>query len=90
MIKQSVLNTLDRAGIDYKPLLDLTQKVEVYNRFGDGSCETTPLVAHLIAWVYKTSNDYEMGIQKVNVSDFDRVRYFILDQDKDAYYTCID
>ena len=90
MIKQSVINTFNRAGIDYQTLETLPGKIEVFNRFGGGSCETTHFIAHLIEWVYQTSNDYEMGIQKVNISDFDRVRYFILNQDKDAYYTCID
>ncbi len=90
MIKQSVINTLERVGIDYKALQDQTGKVTVENRFGGGSCETTPLIAYLIKWVYQTSNDYEAGNNKIKVSDFDRVRYFILEQDKDAYYTCID
>lgn len=89
-IKQSVINTFNRVGIDYQKLLDQPQKVEVYNRFGGGSCETSPLIAHLIAWVYETSDNYERGNYSVNVSDFDRVRYFILEQDSNAYYTCID
>lgn len=89
-IKQSVINTFNRVGIDYIPLLDKTEKVTVSNRFGAGDCETTPLVAELIRWVYKTSNDYEDGKQEINISDFDRVRYFILEIDPNAYYTCID
>jgi hypothetical protein len=47
-------------------------------------------VARAIGWVYSTSNDYENGINKVNVSDFDRVRYFVLEQDNNAYMTCLD
>lgn len=89
-IKQSVLNTFERVGIDYKPLSEKEGTVEVHNRFGGGSCEVSPLVAHLIAWVYQTSNDYEEGKQEVNVSDFDRIRYFILEVDSNAYTTCID
>ena len=91
-VKQSVLNTLERVGIypDYLSLKDKTEKVKVYNRFGFGACETTPLVAFLIKWVYQTSDDYERGIKAVNVSDFDRLRYFILDLDNNAYMTCID
>lgn len=90
-IKQSVINTFNRVGIDYKAYEGKTDKnIEVYNRFSSGSCFTTPLIAHLIAWVYKTSNDYEAGTSKVNLSDFDRVRYFILEQDNNAYMTCID
>ena len=89
-IKQSVINTFERVGIDYKLLVDQKQEVEVYNRFGGSSCVTSPLVAHLIAFVYETNNDYEIGINKVNLSDFDRIRYFILEADKNAYMTCID
>lgn len=87
-IKQPVLNTFDRVGIDYQEYLKDTTPVKVYNRFGGGACETSPLIAHLIGWVYATSNAYELGATKPNLSDFDRVRYFILDQDKNAYYTC--
>jgi len=93
-IKQSVINTFERVGIDYKKYSLTTDndgnKITVNNRFGGGSCETSPLIARLIEWVYQTSNDYEVGNQKVNVSDFDRIRYFILDQDNNAYMTCID
>ena len=91
--KQSVINTLERVGIypDYLSLVKRNdQKVTVYNRFGGGSCETTPLVSYLIEWVYRTSNEYERGFRVVNISDFDRIRYFILDLDSNAYMTCID
>lgn len=91
LIKPSVINTFKRVGIDYKPLLEKEGKIEVYNRFGGGgSCEVSPLVAYLIAWVYQISNDYEDGKQEVNISDFDRVRHFILEVDNNAYMTCID
>ena len=89
-IKQSVINTFKRVGIDYVTLDKMTNPVEVNNRFGGGSCTTSPLIAHLIAWVYETSNDYERGLMDVTIDDFDRIRYFILDRDKNAYMTCID
>jgi hypothetical protein len=91
MIKQSVLNTFDRVGIDYIPLLRGNSKsVTATNRFSGETCQVTPLIARLITWVYETSNAYERGETKVNLSDFDRVRYFILDSDNQAYMTCID
>lgn len=92
-IKQSVINTFKRVGIDplvAQDLLDSKDKITVENRFGGGSCEVNLLIAILIKWVYKTSDAYEAGDHSVNVSDFDRVRYFILDQDSTAYNTCID
>jgi len=90
MIKQSVINTFNRVGINYAALDNSEKNVEVNNRFGGGSCVTTELIAYLINWVYSTNDKYETGDTKVRVSDFDRVRYFILEQDKDAYMTCID
>lgn len=90
VIKQSVINTFERVGIDYKPLVNRTDKVIVKNRFSGEECETTPLVARLIEWVYTVSNDYERGDRTINVSDFDRIRYFILDVDSNAYSTCVD
>lgn len=99
-IKQSVQNTFKRVGIDYeeiqrnselmKSIHGIEPKVEVRNRFSGESCEVSPLVATCIQWVYRTSNKYEEGDHSVKVSDFDRVRYFVLEVDKDAYYTCID
>lgn len=92
-IKQSVINTFDRAGIDYQKIIDSTPegtKVTVSNRFSGEACEVTPLISYLISWVYKISNQYEEGKYDINVSDFDRVRYFILAEDQNAYYTCID
>lgn len=90
LIKQSVINTFKRVGIDYELYDNEIKAYEVRNRFGGGSCTTTQLIAFLIGWVYNTNNDYEMGIRKVNISDFDRIRYFILEQDSNAYSTCID
>jgi len=89
-IRQPVKNTMDRVGIDYASLEKLTDKVEVNNRFGGGSCETSKLVAECIGKIYAISNAYESGDNSVNVSDFDRLRYFVLAADKDAYNTCID
>jgi len=89
-IKQSVINTFERVGIDYKSMIDSDEVVVVENRFGGGSCETTKLLAYLVHWVYKVSNDYEAGIYNVSVQDFDRIRYFILDEDSVVYNTCID
>ena len=89
-IKQSVINTFNRVGIDYKTLIEDKTPVTIGNRFGGGSCETTRLVAECIEWVYATNNAYEIGLRDVKVSDFDRVRYFILEQDSNAYYTYLD
>lgn len=89
-IKQSVINTFNRVGIDYLPLLGNSHKIQVANRFSGEPCDTSPLIARLIKWVYDTSNDYENGIQKVNISDFDRIRYYIAEADSKAYMTCID
>ncbi len=93
MIKQSVINTFKRVGIDVagaQKLFDSTEKKTVRNRFSGEECEVNPLIYSLIYWVYKTNNDYEAGDHTVNVSDFDRIRYFILDADANAYNTCID
>jgi hypothetical protein len=90
MIKQSVLNTFKRVGINHE-VLDNTQKTEtVENRFGGGICQTTELIAFLIGWVYDTSNAYEFGDVSVRLYDFDRIRYFILAEDSNAYMTCLD
>jgi hypothetical protein len=88
-IPQPVLNTLKRVHIDHE-LYAKDDKVKVENRFGGGSCETSSFIAHLIEWVYETSNDYEMGIYTPNISDFDRIRMYILKVDPKAYQTCLD
>jgi len=90
VIPKPVINTFNRVGIKYQDVVDATDKVRTVNRFSGEAIEVTPLVKRLIDWVYKTSNDYEMGNRDVNISDFDRVRYFILKIDSDAYMTCID
>jgi len=89
-IRQAVKNTLDRVGIDYASLEKETEKVEVSNRFGGGSCETTPLVATCIAKIYAISDAYEFGDHSVSIADFDRLRYFVLEVDPNAYSVCVD
>ena len=89
-IKKSVINTFNRVGIDYKPLLEDKEVYTVSNRFTGETCSTSLLVATLIDYIYRISNQYEMGIYKVNISDFDRLRYFVLEIDNNAYTTCID
>lgn len=89
-IKQSVINTFKRCNIPYENLDNVVKDRNAINRFSGESCKTTELIAFLVRWVYATSNDYERGISDVRVSDFDRVRYFILDQDREVYNTCID
>ena len=88
-IKQSVINTFNRVGIPYETLDSMTGKVWVDNPFGGGA-ETSKLVAACIAWVYRTAMAYERGNRSVKVADFDRIRYFILDEDSNAYRNCID
>jgi hypothetical protein len=89
-IKQSVINTFKRVGIDYESMDNEEKNITVFNRFGYGSCKTTELVAYLIGWVYKTNNEYEVENMKTKVADFNRIRYFILEVDANAYSTCID
>lgn len=90
-IKNSVVNTFNRVGIPFESLMAHDNEVvTVSNRFGGGSCETTPLVKYLIGWVYNVSNAYENGDMTIKVSDFDRVRMFVLEEDNEAYYTCLD
>lgn len=90
IIPQPVINSMKRVGIDYELFENDTEKVSVSNRFSGETVETLPLIANLIEWVYRTSNDYERGIHKVNLSDFDRIKYFILKIDSKAYMACID
>lgn len=92
-IKQSVLNTFKRVGIEHEELVAWGEKGVKHtaaNRFTGERVQTTPLVAKLIDWVYQTSNAYERGDFKVKVADFDRIRYFVLDQDREAYMACLD
>lgn len=93
-IRQPVINTFKRMGIDYKGLNTDIKDMTVQNRFTGEEVKTTPLIAYLVRWVYKTSNDYESGIRKVKLSDFDRIKYWILEQDNEngtkVYMTCID
>lgn len=98
-IKQSVINSFQRVGIDYKKDLEFAEFVEqsggglktiATNRFSGETVETHPLVAHCIKWVYDTSNAYERGDYSVKIADFDRIRYFVLAQDSNAYNVCLD
>jgi hypothetical protein len=89
-IKQSVINTFNRVGIEYEYYLGKEGEVEVQNRFGGGNCMTTPLIAECIAWVYRTNDAFDNGNYIYTIADFDRVRMFILEQDSKAYSTCID
>jgi len=89
-IKKSVLNSFKRVGI-LADAYDNTEKtVMAENRFSGVSCQTTELIAACIKWVYHTSNRYEMGDYSVKIADFDRIRYFVLEQDSEAYMTCLD
>jgi hypothetical protein len=94
MIKQSVINSFKRVGIPYEALLNYENKTIARNRFTGEEVETTVLIKYLIDWVYQTNNEYEMlnmgDKPKVNISDFDRIRYFVLDQDQNAYNICLD
>lgn len=91
MIRQPVINTLNRIGIPWEKLSKIEGKVSVSNRFSGESCETTPLIAFCIAEVYRISNEYEsIGGATVKLSDFDRLRHYILEVDSNAYMTCID
>ena len=88
-IKQSVLNTFDRVGID--ETLDNENKTEeVANWITGVTAEVTPLIAECIEWVYRTQQAFDGGYAKVNLSDFDRVRYFVAEVDNNAYVTCLD
>ena len=88
-IKQSVINTFNRVGIPYEELMKIEKPTRTRNRLTGEGITTTYFLSYLVAWVYQTSNDYEYGINKVNVSDFDRVRYFILEQDGEVYRACL-
>lgn len=91
-MKQSVINTFNRVGIPYQDILayQRNELVVVRNRFSGETTTTTPLVARCIKWVYDTSNAYELGDYSVRISDFDRIRYFVLAEDSKAYMTCLD
>ena len=90
-IKQPVINTFKRVGFPYETYEAFENtKTEVSNWLSGETVETTPLIRDLVEWVYRTQMDFERGVQKVNVSDFDRIRYFILEVDPKVYSTCID
>jgi hypothetical protein len=89
-IKQSVINTFNRVGIPFRELDNEKKDCMVANWITGATSETTELIKYCVNWVYRTSLDYEKGNRKINLSDFDRVRYFILDQDEHTYMACID
>jgi hypothetical protein len=92
-IKDSVKNTLSRQGIYVEDYTDkqMTEKdTPIRNWLTGEEVITTKFIADLIIWVYRTSVDYEVGRFNVKTSDFDRVRYFIAEQDSNAYMNCID
>lgn len=88
-IKQSVINTFGRIGINHEQFNNTDKNVTASNRFGAGSVQTTELIAKCIDWVY---NEGENGVASgsVKVSDFDRIRYFVLAEDSKAYSVCLD
>lgn len=93
-IRQPVINTFDRCEIPYKMIETLKGTRKATNRFTGEIVETTPLLSYLVDWVYMASN---LGVSennkiggKIRISDFDRIRYFILEQDKEVYSVCID
>lgn len=90
-IKQPVKNTMARIGLNWEEFEGTeNDKVTIDNRFGGGSCETTPLVRRCIETIYSISNAYEDDDYKVTIDDFDRLRHFVLDVDSNAYMVCID
>lgn len=89
-IRQPVLNTMKRVGIDPTAYDNENKNVEVCNRFGGGCVTTTELLAFLVGWVYDVSNEYERGDFHIKLSDFDRIKYFVLEQDSEVYSVCLD
>jgi hypothetical protein len=90
IIKQSVINTFDRIRAQYLAL-DNTAKTETATNWLSGAtCPVTPLVLYCIQWVYSETMKQEAGKSKTRLDDFDRVRYFILETDPNAYNVCID
>ena len=91
-IKQSVINTFGRVGIDYEHYgNDPKLKIAIANNWlTNEPCEVTPLIAVCINWVYQKQLAFERGNMGCRQDDFDRVRYFILEQDRNAYMICLD
>lgn len=88
-IKQPVINTFNRVGFPYEAYDNGTKNTTVQNRFSGETVVTTELVAECINWVYGIG-ERRVNEGTVKVSDFDRIRYFVLDQDNKAYSTCLD
>jgi len=92
-IKQSVINTFNRVGIDYESAEQMQEtygNISVRNRFTGVEVITSHLVKKCIEWVYRTNDAYDLGVRNVNISDFDRVRYFVLEADPNAYMEYLD
>ena len=92
-IKQSVKNTFKRVGIDYETLCKIGDdgvQWTAINWISKEQVQVHPLIFTCIGFVYETQLAYEQGKRIVNLSDFDRVRYFVLEQDSNAYNTCLD
>jgi hypothetical protein len=92
-MKNSIINTFNRIGLDYKSFIGEpydSMKVEARNWLTGVSCQVHPLIRECIEWVYRTQLAYEKGDMGCRQDDFDRVRYFILEVDSEAYNTCID
>lgn len=87
-IKQSVLNTFARVGIAPTLYDRTTKSLKMRNRFSGEGVEVSPLVARCVEWVYNAERDVQLG--NITVSDFDRVRYFVLAEDSEAYMTLLD
>lgn len=87
-----IINSLTRAGIDYNlnAKNDQADKVEVSNRFTGETTTVHPLIAEVVKWIYKTNDAFDHGDQSVKISDFDRLRYFVLANDPTAYYLLLD
>lgn len=92
-IPQPVINTFKRVGIVWEywndPKFD-SVKVPYENWITGEPVQVHPLIRECIKWVYQTQLMYENGQCSINISDFDRIRHFILKVDSHAYMTCID
>ena len=90
-IRKPVRNSFDRVGFDYKEFLNHTNNVtSVQNWISGETCETHILLAACIRWVYDTALAFERGDYRVKISDFDRIKLFVLEEDSNAYMTCLD
>ena len=89
-LKKSLINTFKRVGIDYASYSDTPDETIAINRFTGEECPTSFIVKHCIEWVYTTNNRIDAGDTSISIADFDKVRYFVLERDKNAYAICLD